>query len=250
MSGIRHRPGWRTRDAHGWYGRRLGPSHTEFREHIAYNRGMFAFVRLGPPQIALFVLLAVALVILASGIWKLRHGKWGGAAFRASSGVAILVIAGGLLWIFTLLQTYLGLTGEIKAGHVTVTPVAGVEHRLNIDMTVYDENGTPRTSDYVVEGDMWVVQADIVELQPWVNSLGFHSGYKLTRVYGQRLDGVATMQNQIFLNNDRDFFQDMTDRKWYTDPFVRSAYGNAVIGRPGSFDIYISRDAIKSRPAE
>ena len=36
---------------------------------------------------------------------------------------------------------------------------------------------------------MFALQSNIVELEPWVNALGFHSGYKLSRLYGQRLDG-------------------------------------------------------------
>ncbi|MGY4100848.1 hypothetical protein ACW2Q0_15025 [Nocardia sp. R16R-3T] len=93
-----------------------------------------------------------------------------------------------------------------------------------------------------------MLQADIVELEPWVNALGFHSGYKVTRLYGQRLDGVATTQNQIFVNgDDQDFFNDMRNHTWWTDPFVRSAYGNAVIATPGTYDVFISRDAIKTR---
>jgi hypothetical protein len=77
-----------------------------------------------------------------------------------------------------------------------------------------------------------------------------HSGYKVTRLFGERLDGVSPAQHQIFLNGgDGAFFADMTHRTWWSRPFVRSAYGNAVIAVPGSFDVYISQDAIKTRPS-
>jgi hypothetical protein len=154
-----------------------------------------------------------------------------------------------LLWVATLMQTFLGLTGEIKAAHVVVNQVAGQEHRLEVDLTLFgDDDHAERREKYQVEGDLWVLQANIVELEPWVNALGFHSGYKVTRLYGQRLDGVATTQNQIFVNgDDQDFFADMRNGKWFTKPFVRSAYGNAVIATPGEYDVFISRDAIKTR---
>jgi hypothetical protein len=41
----------------------------------------------------------------------------------------------------------------------------------------------------------------------------------------------------------------MQNHTWYTHPFIRSAYGNAVIAAPGTYDVYISQDAIKTRPA-
>ncbi|MFZ1177003.1 MAG: hypothetical protein WAO15_12210 [Mycobacterium sp.] len=168
---------------------------------------------------------------------------------RAVSGVALLVVSLLMLWFATLVQTYLGLTGEVKAAHVLATPVSNAMHTLNVDLTLYDDEGnTYSHQTYQVEGDMWVLQADIVELHHWVNVLGMHSGYKVTRLFGERLDGVSPTQHQILLNGgDGSFFADMRGGKWWTKPFVRSAYGNAVISAPGEFDVYISQDAIKAR---
>ena len=156
-----------------------------------------------------------------------------------------------MLWFATLVQTYLGLTGEIKAAHVVATPVSNAPHSLSVDLTLYDDKGNTQTRQtYQVEGDMWALQADIVELNHWVNVLGVHSGYKVTRLFGERLDGVSPTQHQILLNGgDGSFFADMRDGKWWTKPFIRSAYGNAVISAPGEFDVYVSQDAIKARPS-
>ncbi|MBH0779971.1 hypothetical protein [Nocardia bovistercoris] len=206
----------------------------------------FGFVQIG---LILLILIAVALIVSALVMMRKRGPKV--LLGRGIGGFAILVVAGGLLWVATLMQTYLGLSGEIKAAHVVVKEVGGQDHQLEVELTLFDDEGkTDRTEKYQVQGDLWVLQANIVELEPWVNALGFHSGYRVTRLYGQRLDGVATTQNHIFVNgDDRDFFDDMRDGSWYTEPFVRSAYGNAVIATPGEFDVYISRDAIKTRAA-
>lgn len=204
----------------------------------------FGFVQIG---LILLILIAVALIVSALVMMRKRGPKV--LLGRGIGGFAILVVAGGLLWVATLMQTYLGLSGEIKAAHVVVKEVGGQDHQLEVELTLFDDEGNvDRREKYQVQGDLWVLQANIVELEPWVNALGFHSGYRVTRLYGQRLDGIATTQNHIFVNGeDRDFFDDMRDGSWYTEPFVRSAYGNAVIATPGEFDVYISRDAIKTR---
>ncbi|WP_067830628.1 hypothetical protein [Nocardia inohanensis] len=201
-------------------------------------------------QVLLAVLGIVALALLVTAVFKARKVGWRVLAGRGMGAVGLVLVAVVILWITTLLQTFLGLTGEIKAAHVVATPVAGQEHLMDVDLTLYgDKEHDEQHLKYQVEGDMWVLQANIVELEPWVNAMGFHSGYKVTRIYGQRLDGIATKQNHIFLNGgDGDFFQDMKNETWYTKPFVRSAYGNAVIATPGTYDVYISRDAIKTRP--
>ncbi|MGQ4599562.1 hypothetical protein [Nocardia sp. R6R-6] len=206
-------------------------------------------VDFGLVQIGLILLLVVGVALIVSGLIGVRRVGMRALLARGAGGLALVLVAALLLWIATLLQTYLGLTGEIKAAHVVAEPVAGQEHQLDVQLTLYgDDDHAEQRSTYRVEGDMWVLQAGIVELQPWVNALGFHSGYRISRLYGQRLDGIATRQNQIFLNGgDQDFFADMRAGRWWTQPFVRSAYGNATISLPGEYDVYISRDAIKSR---
>ncbi|MCP2290698.1 hypothetical protein [Nocardia amikacinitolerans] len=206
-------------------------------------------VDFGIVQIGLILLILIAVALLVSALVKVRRVGPRVLLGRGAGGLVLLVVAVLLLWVATLMQTYLGLSGEIKAAHVVVSEVAGEEHQLEVDLTLYGDGDDPdRREKFRVQGDLWVLQANIVELEPWVNALGFHSGYQVTRLYGQRLDGVATTQNHIFLNGgDADFFADMRDGKWWTDPFVRSAYGNAVIATPGEYDVYISRDAIKTR---
>ncbi|WP_028477364.1 hypothetical protein [Nocardia sp. CNY236] len=208
-------------------------------------------VDVGPLRIGLVLLLLLGVALVVFGLLGLRRTGLRAALVRGSGGLAVLVVATTLLWIATLLQTYLGLTGEIKAAHVVAEPVPGQEHHLDVALTLYGDDGRPEhRENYRVEGDLWVLQAGIVELHPWVNALGFHSGYRISRLYGQRLDGEATTQRQIFLGGgDQDFFADMREGRWWTQPFVRSAYGNAVIAVPGEYDVYISTDAIKTRPA-
>jgi len=223
-------------------------------------------LQFGLPQLVLAVLAVGAVLLLISSLVRLRRvrASAGDAAVRASwrdrlqfrpgravGGLALLIVSLLLLWFVTLVQTYLGLTGEVKAAHVVATPISNAAHRLDVALTLYDEDGHAQTPhSYDVEGDMWVLQADIVELNHWVNVLGVHSGYKVTRLFGERLDGVSPTQHQIMLNGgDGSFFADMRDRAWWTKPFVRSAYGNAVISAPGEFDVYVSQDAIKARPS-
>ncbi|MEV6280419.1 hypothetical protein [Nocardia sp. NPDC051832] len=207
-------------------------------------------VDFGVVQITMILLIVLGLALLVSALVKVR--RVGGLRVllgRGSAGLVLLLVAVVLLWFATLMQTFLGLSGEIKAAHVVVNEVSGQDHQLEVDLTLFGQDGEPdRRERYLVQGDQWAMQANIVELEPWVNALGFHSGYKVSRLYGQRTDGEPTTQRHIFLNgSDKDFFDDMREGEWWTKPFVRSAYGNAVIAVPGEWDVYISRDAIKVR---
>ncbi|NUS44643.1 MAG: hypothetical protein HOQ24_13270 [Mycobacteriaceae bacterium] len=226
----------------------------------------------GIPQFALLGLALIAVALLMSSLFELRPAvpvAEGAAPARRGTGLVrrmrlrprlrvgrglssavVLAVAAALLWLVSLVQTYLGLTGEIPAARVLASPIQNMPHTMSVELTLYDDDGhTESRQTYQVEGDRWVLQANIVELRHWVNVLGVHSGYKVTRLFGQREDGVSPRQDQIMLNGgDDSFYRDMRQGTWWTQPFVRSAYGNAVIAAPGEYMVFISQDAIKTRP--
>lgn len=173
---------------------------------------------------------------------------------RGLSGIVLLAVAVSLLWLTFLVQSYLGLTGEIKVAHIRATPIANAAHLMSVEVTLYDGNGHA-TSDntYLIQGDEWMVQGDIIKFPTWLNVVGLHAGYKLTRLEG-RYDDINLENNAhhtaIALNGGDDtFFQTTyTHRQWFA-PFVDAAYGNAVFQRPGSFDVFATQDALIARPA-
>ncbi|MFE3360793.1 hypothetical protein ACFXOQ_37210, partial [Streptomyces californicus] len=89
-------------------------------------------VSFGLPQIGLLVLLAVGVALLVAAVLARRRGLKS-VLGRAIPGLALLLAATVLLWIATLLQTYLGLTGEIKAAHVIAKTVG--DQSLELDVT-------------------------------------------------------------------------------------------------------------------
>ena len=216
----------------------------------------------GPAQIVLVAVALVAALLVATmfvgrGPADPATGKKGKLRLRLKlrrgfGGGVLAAVAVFLTWIMTLVQGYLGLTGEVKAAHVIASKFENMPGVLSVDLTLYgDDHATAASRKaYQIQGDRWVLQANIVELEPLANTLGLRGGYKVTRLYGQYADGRPTTEHQILLHDDQDFFKEMEDGVWWTKPFVRSAYGNAVIANPGEYDVFISRDAITARRAD
>jgi len=173
---------------------------------------------------------------------------------RGISGIVLLAVAISLLWVTFLVQSYLGLTGEIKVAHIRATQITNVAHQVSVEVMLYDGNGHV-TSDntYLIQGDEWMVQGDIIKFPAWLNVVGLHAGYKLTRLEG-RYDDInlenTAHHTAIPLNGgDDNFFQaTYTHKSWFA-PFVDAAYGNAVFQKPGSFDVFATQDALIARPA-
>jgi hypothetical protein len=184
-----------------------------------------------------------------TGILPRRHFK----VIRALSGLVLLAVAVSLLWLMILVQSYLGLTGEIKVAHIQAIPIANAAHQMSVQVVLYDGNGQIASeSTYLLQGDEWMMQGDIIKFPAWLNIIGFHAGYKLTRLEG-RFDDIAledsARHTAIALNGGDDaFFQTTYLHKQWFAPLVDAAYGNAVFQAPGSFDVFATQDALIARP--
>jgi hypothetical protein len=177
-----------------------------------------------------------------------RRLRWG----RGLGGILMIAIAVSLLWLTFLVQSYLGLTGEIKVAQVRATKLANVPHELSVELILYDDNGKVASDNtYLVLGDEWMVQGDIVKFPTWANILGLHSGYKLTRFEG-RYDSITMERTAqrfaIELNGGDDgFFQAVnTNPTWY-GWLAEASYGNAVFQGVGNYNVFATQDALIAR---
>ena len=66
-----------------------------------------------------------------------RHFRWG----RGLGGIILLVLSLSLLWTAFVVQTYLGLTGDVQVARVHATSVANMPHTMFVDLILYDKGG-------------------------------------------------------------------------------------------------------------
>lgn len=235
-------------------------------------------IQLGVPQIILLVVALISIILLISAAislifgevdryedekeresyWRkygkrLRHHRmrWG----RAVTGLIFLLLASSILWLTLLVQTYVGLTSDIRVATVHATTIANAPHQMFVELKLYDQNGK-QTSDqnYLVNGDEWMIEGDIIKFPTWLNIVGLHSGYKLTRLEGRyddpnlELTGKRTV---ITLNGgDDNFFKTVQQQAWL-NPIVQGAYGNAVfLAADGkTYNVYVSQTGLYATPA-
>ncbi|HLG78829.1 MAG TPA: hypothetical protein VKX46_20625 [Ktedonobacteraceae bacterium] len=173
---------------------------------------------------------------------------------RGTSGIILALLAISLLWLTGAVQTYLGLTSNILVARISATSFTNEPHKMNVQLTLIDSNGHEgQPQNYLVNGDEWMLQGDILKFPDWMNILGFHSGFKLTRLEGRyddsNLERTAPRSVYDLNGGDDNFFTTAQNQAW-TNPFVQAAYGSSTFlkadGR--TYDIYASQDAITARP--
>ena len=178
--------------------------------------------------------------------------------WRGLSGVILLLVAISLLSLTLLVQTYLGLTSDIKVARVHATSFANLPAKalpeMSVELTLYDQNGH-QTSDqtYLVNGNEWMLQGDIIKFPPWLNIVGLHSSYKLTRLEGRydKSDQERRAPHTVVdLNGgDDSFFKTVQQQTWLS-PIVQGAYGNAVFlpANGTTYDVFVSQIGLFATP--
>ncbi|HEY7349952.1 MAG TPA: hypothetical protein VH599_16660 [Ktedonobacterales bacterium] len=184
------------------------------------------------------------------GIRRRRRFGYG----RAISGSLLLLVAISLLYLAIILQSYLGLTSEILVARVRATALANVPNYMSVELTLYDQHGNVTTHETDgVCGDRWLLQGDIVRFPGWLNILGLHTGYKLTRLEGQYSDTTQEStwyKTVVPLNGgDDNFFQTIQNQGGWLHPFVEASYGNAIIlpADGNTYNVYVSQTGLTTR---
>jgi hypothetical protein len=169
-------------------------------------------------------------------------------------GVLLLFLSISLLWMTFLIQSYLGLTGNIQVAQVRASNIANSSNGLpmmSIDLTLYNQVGQKASEQtYLVLGNEWMVQGDIIKFADWLNVVGLHSGYKLTRLEG-RYDDPNQERNaqhtvEVLNGGDGGFFQNAKAAgAGWASPFVQAQYGNAVFqSADGTYNVYVSQTGL------
>jgi hypothetical protein len=180
-----------------------------------------------------------------------RHFGWG----RGLGGIVLLAVALSLLWAAVAVQTYVGLTSDIHVARVHATSVANLPHQMFVELTLYDKDGN-QTSDktYLVQGDEWELRGDMIKFPTWLNVLGLHSGYKLTRLEGSFDDPNLEANSKhtvIVLNGgDDNFFKTVQEWPW-ASPVIEAAYGSGVLlaADGKTYDVFVSQTGLYAKPA-
>jgi hypothetical protein len=175
---------------------------------------------------------------------------------RVSGGLLLLIVALALLWVTSMAQSYLGLTADIPVAQIRATQIEGMPHVMSLELTQLDSSGHELShKTYLVKGDRWLLQGNIVKFAPWMNMLGIHSGYKLTRLSGQYDDPNMDSNEKhtvIVLNGGDDDFFKRTYKAAWSSSFVDAAYGNAAIapadGLP--YNVFVSQTGFYPKPAK
>ncbi len=191
------------------------------------------------------VLACLAIAAIVSAIMDLAREKRL-RPFRIGGGLILLLLGLVAFGFAGWAQTYRSLTHNELVAYIQAVPIQGQSQTMSVTYTpVHDgQNGTPLTC--LVKGDAWQLGGDVIKWQDYMNILGVHTGYRITRLMGyyqHAADYRTKAVSACDLDGGSDGVYTFLQQHGNLAPFVRAVYGNAVIDPPDptrTYEIYLS----------
>ncbi|GAB4167957.1 MAG: hypothetical protein Kow00108_00730 [Calditrichia bacterium] len=101
-----------------------------------------------------------------------------------------------------------------------------------VTLTVFENGDTSLVQQYLINGDYWMVEGDILKWTYKANLLGLNTRFRLIRIRGRfediEMEKAATPTIYNLSGRDASFFWKNMYKLYRQFPLVRAVYGNAV----------------------
>ena len=167
-----------------------------------------------------------------------------------------------LLWIsvFGLLlfggfffRAYHAFTFEEPVAEVRVEPTTS-EQTSRVTLLQFLEPDSQVTYQFLIRGDQWMLEGDMLKWDNWLSFLGWRNRYRLTRIRGRFIDTQQELSQPptiySLVQNEDDLLWKFLYKYGPELPFVNTVYGSAVFQTSDeikSFRISISPSGFISR---
>ena len=152
---------------------------------------------------------------------------------------------GMLLFFGFFLRAYYAFTYEEPVAEITIRSSDAPEVS-RITLVQFLPDGSQVTRHFLIKGDQWMIEGDILKWESWLNFLGLHTRYRLTRLRGRYLATEAEIHGphtiySLVDDEDHPFWRYLY-QYGHRLPFVSTVYGNAVFQASGEnkrYSIYV-----------
>jgi hypothetical protein len=163
----------------------------------------------------------------------------------------------GMVLCFGLfLRSYHAFTHEEPVAEISTHPIKGARGGQGTLIRLSDIR-TGETRQFLIKGDQWMIEGDILKWDKWLNFLGLHTRYRLTRLRGRYMSTRAEIQGPRTLYP---LVPDEAHPLWgffyrygRQLPLVSTAYGSAAYQMSDTekrFLIYVGTSGFTVREAE
>jgi hypothetical protein len=167
-----------------------------------------------------------------------------------------LIVYAGAAGVLLGLRAYHAFNYEKPVAEIITEPLEGGK-LSQVTLRQFLSSNTQISRNFLLRGDQWVIEGDILKWDSWINFLGLHTRYRLTRLRGRYLttDEEIIQKKTIYslVKDENHVFWRYLYRYGQRLPFISTVYGNAAFQASrarGRYLIYVGTSGFVVREEE
>lgn len=163
-------------------------------------------------------------------------------AFRLIIILIWILTSAAILFLTAFIQSYQSFTKKELVAIVKCVPLDNYKNTMQMELTFVKNGKSEDSAEFILTGDQWAIEGNILKWQDWLNFAGLHTMYKLTRVRGRFVniqDEVSRSPSVYSLVDEEE------DPRWrwlykygHKLPLVTAVYGNTVYTYPSKYNVF------------
>lgn len=219
---------------------------------LPFDSNPFIYIFLASLLLGIIALLFLILNLLGRTIRSIR-GKgiirisFVQNGFRFTLIVLWILFSAAALLLTAFIQSYQSVTKKELVAIVRCTPLDSKIGDMRIELKFVKNGEIEKAQELIIKGDQWSIEGDILKWEDWLNLIGLHTMYKLTRVRGRYVDTLDEIQHAptvySLVENEEDPEWRWLYKYGHKLPFVIAVYGNTVFTYPSgerTYEIYVT----------
>ncbi len=150
-------------------------------------------------------------------------------------------VFGMVLFLGFFLRSYYAFTYEEPVAEVVIQS-SDAPRVSRITLSQFHSGGSYISRHFLIKGDQWVIEGDILKWESWLNFLGLHTRYRLTRLTGRYVVTQAEIRGPhtvySLVENEVHPLWRYLYQYGHELPFVSTVYGAAVFQAAGGHSRY------------
>ena len=155
-------------------------------------------------------------------------------------------VFGMVLFAGFFFRAYHAFTYEKPVAEIIIRPVDEPE-TSQITLIQFSEDDSEISRQFLITGDQWMLEGDIIKWDNWLNFLGLHTRYRLTRLRGRYIQTEAEKQKSRtiypLVENENHPYWRYLYHYGYKFPLISTVYGSAAFqatGKENRFLVFVS----------
>lgn len=161
--------------------------------------------------------------------------------------IAIILLISISLFLFYLnLRSYSRFNLQELTAKATCKKVSSDIYDMSLKIKWIKNNRVSGEDEFLLKGNQWMVEGNILKWSPKLNLLGLHTMHKITRIRGRYLTvqkEIQMPQTVYEINSGEDLLWRLLYKFQKFLPFVEAVYGNSTYAFPdpkAEFLIYVT----------